>query len=102
MVQIVCIDTGTKRPNNEIGDIVDILDHDIDVSEGVYSTFKIISVNGISKAEIKQRLVAETDNRDSKYSHNVGLSKSDIDNLKNPIVNKQSRITILQKITANN
>lgn len=52
MAQIVCIDTGTKRANNKLGDIVSIHEDDVDLSGGGYSTFKIIRVKDISLSEL--------------------------------------------------
>lgn len=52
MAQIVSIDTGTKRNNNEIGDIVAVHEDDVDLGGGGYSTFKIIQVKGITLSEL--------------------------------------------------
>lgn len=101
MAQMVCIDMGTKRANNEIGDIVAVHEDDVDLSGGGYSSFNIVQVEGMSKAKLEQGLVPEIEDKISKYSYNVGLSKIDIDSLKNSIINEQAKITILKKITAN-
>lgn len=51
MCNIVLIDKGTKRPTNNVNDIVDIYDDDVELGPA-YSSFKILSMPGIPKSEI--------------------------------------------------
>lgn len=54
MAKIIMIDTGTKRNNNNIGDIVAIHDDDVELNDS-YNTFKIVEISGTAQ-EIKNEL----------------------------------------------
>jgi len=52
MVQIVCIDTGTLRPNCEVNDIVAIHEDDVELSCSGYGDFKVINITRLSATQI--------------------------------------------------
>ena len=55
MAKIILIDNGTKRDNNNIGDIVGIHDDDVELTGAGYNNFKIVKIAG--KAEdVKKEL----------------------------------------------
>lgn len=56
MAKIVCIDIGTKRFNNNLGDVVSIHDDQEVTSGGAYSMFKIYKVEGLTAKEVKDAL----------------------------------------------
>lgn len=100
MAQIVVIDTGSKRVNNEIGDIVAIHEDDVELTGSGYVAFKIMRVDGMAQLKLEQSLVSEKEGNVSKYSYNLTLSKTDIDSLKNSATSEADKILILKKITA--
>ena len=63
MAQIVCIDTGTVRTGQEIGDIVSIHDDKVELTGPGYDGFRILRVPGTAeevKAELDKKIPKRT------------------------------------------
>ena len=89
MSKIICISNGTYREGiNNIGDIVDIVDDDVELGPS-YDTFNVIEVKAsdgvISAAYIKEVLNAiAASNRIAKYMSKVNtIPAAILNNLKN-------------------
>lgn len=98
MAKIVCIATGTLRPKCVLGDIVEVVDDNVELGPA-YNTFLVIQVRATKEEVAKNLTVIE--GRTAKYQNNLSLSDEEIRMLNDVRVSTDDISTILRKITAN-
>ena len=86
------IDNGTKRKNNNLGDIVAIHDDNVQLTGSGYATFKIIRIKGYSKAKFESFMESDDGTEKSKYMYNLLTTAQESTDLNGNDTVKQAQI----------
>lgn len=99
MAQIVQIAVGTLRPNNQLGDVVEVQEDNVELSPA-YNTFTVQQAEGLTKEEVTTIFEAKIpEPRDGlkKYPISLILTGLERANLANASIPKSVKLILLDK-----